>query len=41
MDWQQLIVIAIVIITITVFLVRLAKPRGKSSCGNDCGCGKK
>jgi len=41
MDWQEIIVIAIVIVTITVFLVRLAKPRGKASCGKDCGCGKK
>jgi len=41
MDWQEIIVIAIVIATVTVFLVRLAKPRSKSSCGKDCGCGRK
>lgn len=41
MDWQEIIVIAIVIVTLTLFLVRLAKPRGKTACGKDCGCGRK
>jgi hypothetical protein len=41
MDWQEIIVIAIVVTTVTVFLVRLAKPQRKASCGKDCGCGRK
>jgi hypothetical protein len=41
MDWQSLIAAGIVVLTLTIFLVRLARPRRKSGCGHDCGCGKK
>lgn len=42
MDWQTLAAVGIVAITVTIFLVRLAKPKGrKNGCGQDCGCGKK
>jgi hypothetical protein len=40
MDWQTLTAAAIVVLTLTVFLVRLTRPRRKSGCGHDCGCGK-
>ncbi len=41
MDWQTLTAAGIVIITLTIFLVRLARPKKKKSgCGHDCGCGK-
>ena len=40
MDWQTLTAVGIVIITLVIFLVRLARPKKKSSCGKDCGCGK-
>jgi hypothetical protein len=41
MDWQTPAAVAIVVITLTIFLVRLARPRRKPGCGHDCGCGKK
>jgi hypothetical protein len=41
MDWQNIAAAAIVVLTLTIFLVRLARPRGKSGCGHRCGCGKK
>ncbi len=40
MDWQTLIAAGIVVLTLVVFLVRLSRPRKKSSCGKGCGCGK-
>lgn len=42
MDWQTLIASGIVVLTLTIFLVRLTRrPRGKHGCGHDCGCDKK
>jgi hypothetical protein len=41
MDWQTLIAACIVIVTLTIFLVRLARPKQRGGCGHDCGCGKK
>jgi len=41
MDWQTLTAAGIVIVTLTIFLVRLARPKKKSGCGHDCGCKKK
>lgn len=40
MDWQSYIAAGIVAITLTIFLVRLARPRKKGGCGHGCGCGK-
>ena len=40
MDWQTLTAVGIVIITLVIFLVRLARPKKKSGCSKDCGCGK-
>ena len=41
MDWQTYIAIGIVILTLVIFLVRLAKTEEKrGGCGHDCGCGK-
>ena len=40
MDWQTLTAVGIVITTLVIFLVRLARPKKKSGCGKDCGCGK-
>ena len=40
MDWQTLTAAGIVIVTLTIFLIRLALPKKKSGCGHDCGCGK-
>ena len=37
MDWQTLTAAGIVIITLTIFLVRLARPKKKSGCGHGCG----
>lgn len=39
-NWQTLAAAGIVLITLTIFLVRLARPKKKSSCGKSCGCGK-
>jgi hypothetical protein len=41
MDWQTHTALAIVIATLTIFVVRLAKPNKRGGCGHDCGCGKK
>lgn len=41
MDWQTTIAIGIVALTLTIFLVRLARPRKKRGCGHGCDCGKK
>ncbi len=41
MDWQTLTAAGIVVMTLTIFLVRLARPKKKSGCGHDCGCNKK
>lgn len=40
MDWQSIIAAAIVVITLTIFLVRMTRPRRKPGCGHGCGCGK-
>jgi hypothetical protein len=40
MDWQTLAAAGIVVLTLTVFLVRLARPRGRSGCDHGCGCDK-
>lgn len=40
MDWQTLTAVAIVGITLAIFLIRTLRPKKKSGCGHDCGCGK-
>jgi FeoB-associated Cys-rich membrane protein len=40
MDWQTLTAVGIVGITLVIFLVRILRPKKKSGCGHDCGCGK-
>ncbi len=40
MDWQTPTAAVIVGITLMVFAIRLARPKKKSGCGHDCGCGK-
>ncbi len=40
LHWQTIIAAAIVVATLTIFLVRLARPKKKSGCGNGCGCDK-
>lgn len=40
LDWQTLTAVGIVAITLVVFISRLARPKKKSGCGKDCGCGK-
>jgi hypothetical protein len=40
MDWQTLSAAGIVVITLTVFLIRLARPKKKSRCGKGCDCEK-
>jgi hypothetical protein len=41
MDWQTYTAAGIVIVTLAILLVRLARPRKKAGCGHPCGCGKK
>jgi hypothetical protein len=41
MDWQSIIAAGIVVVTLTIFLVRMARPRRKSGCGHGCGCEEK
>lgn len=40
MDWQALTAAGIVVFTLTLFLIRLARPKKKSGCGHSCGCEK-
>jgi hypothetical protein len=40
MDWQTLTAAGIVGITLVIFLIRITRPKKKSGCGHDCGCGK-
>lgn len=39
-DWQTLAAGGIVAITLVIFPLRAARPKKKSGCGHDCGCGK-
>ncbi len=39
-DWQTLAAAGVVIVTLAIFLVSLSRPKKKSGCGHDCGCGK-
>ena len=43
MDWQTPTAAAIVIVTLTIFMVRMARPRKRGGCGHGCGhgCGRK
>jgi hypothetical protein len=38
MDWQGLAAIGVVVLTLVVFLFRLARQGPKSGCGGRCGC---
>lgn len=40
MNWQTYTALGIVAITLAIFTYRLARPKKKSGCGHDCGCGK-
>jgi hypothetical protein len=40
LNWQTVTALAIVVITLTIFVVRLTKPKSKRDCGHNCGCGK-
>lgn len=40
LNWQTVVALAIVVITLTIFVVRLTKPKSKRDCGHNCGCGK-
>ncbi|NJM36534.1 MAG: hypothetical protein HC845_00905 [Akkermansiaceae bacterium] len=39
-NWQTLAALGVVFITLTIFLVQLAKPKKKPNCGHRCGCKK-
>ena len=39
-EWQTLIAVGIVLVTLAIFVIRLLKPKPKGGCGHDCGCGK-
>ena len=40
MNWQTIIALAIVLITLVIFVARFAFAKNKPGCGHDCGCGK-
>jgi hypothetical protein len=40
-DWQTLVAGAVVVLTLLVFLIRLARPRRGGGCGHGCDCGRK
>ncbi len=37
-NWQSIAAIAVIIITIVLFIVRAVKRRKKPGCGGGCGC---
>ncbi len=39
-NWQTFFAITLVTLTLTFFIVRLARPKKPSGCGHDCGCDK-
>lgn len=40
-DWQSIAALAVVLVTITLFIIRSARQRRKKpGCGGSCGCGK-
>jgi len=40
-DWQTLIAAGVVIVTLSIFLFKLTRPKkNASSCGHGCGCKK-
>ena len=40
MNWQSIAAIAIVLVTVTLFIVRAMRPPKKPGCGGGCGCGR-
>lgn len=40
LDWQTITAAAVVAATLTIFLVRLTRPKKKGGCGHGCGCEK-
>ena len=40
-DWQTSVAVAIVLITLAVFAVRVFRSKKKTGCSHNCGCGKK
>lgn len=41
MEWQTLIALAVVALTLAMLLYNTLKPGKKSSCGDGCGCNLK
>lgn len=41
MDWQTVIALGIVAVTLVIFMVCSFRPRKNGGCGRNCGCGKK
>ena len=39
MDWQSITALTCVLGTLAVFAYRLTRPKNKSGCGHNCGCG--
>jgi len=39
-NWQSIAAIAVIIVTVALFIVRAVKRRKKPGCGGSCGCGK-
>ncbi len=39
-DWQSIIALTIVALTIVLFIARALRNRGKTSCGGGCDCSK-
>ena len=38
MDWQTIIAVGIVILTLVFFVMRLVRPKHKRGCDHCCGC---
>lgn len=37
-NWQTIVALMIVALTVVVFALRLSRPKRTSGCGGDCGC---
>jgi hypothetical protein len=38
LDWQSIVALLVVTLTLVVFYIRLSRMKKGSRCGNHCGC---
>ncbi|MBK1881201.1 FeoB-associated Cys-rich membrane protein [Luteolibacter pohnpeiensis] len=40
LDWQSIVALTIVFLTLAAFIIRALSRKKKPGCGKNCGCGK-